>query len=132
MKEFIKFHRTFDSINLRAKNTSKKEEADTQKDPLQILFEQMDKDFKEMLKKLQERAQKARLEQRKAMQQNLGTQTIKNVAQTSKDTLNEMLEFLSKMSKQHGVNLDINEVKTAFINLTDSYKFSNKTINIKA
>ncbi|WP_299027212.1 Cj0814 family flagellar-dependent secreted protein [uncultured Campylobacter sp.] len=132
MKEFIKFHRTFDSINLRAKNTSKKEEADTQKDPLQILFEQMDKDFKEMLKKLQERAQKARLEQRKAMQQNLDTQTIKNVAQTSKDTLNEMLEFLSKMSKQHGVNLDINEVKTAFINLTDGYKFSNKTIDIKA
>ena len=82
--------------------------------------------------KLQERAQKARLEQRKAMQQNLGTQTIKNVAQTSKDTLNEMLEFLSKMSKQHGVNLDINEVKTAFINLTDSYKFNNKTIDIKA
>ena len=132
MKEFIKFHRTFDNINQRAKNTSKKEEADTQKDPLQILFEQMDKDFKEMLKKLQERAQKARLEQRKAMQQNLDTQTIKNVAQTSKDTLNEMLEFLSKMSKQHGVNLDINEVKTAFINLTDSYKFSNKTIDIKA
>ena len=66
------------------------------------------------------------------MQQNLDTQTIKNVAQTSKDTLNEMLEFLSKMSKQHGVNLDINEVKTAFINLTDSYKFSNKTIDIKA
>lgn len=132
MKEFIKFHRTFDSINQRAKNTSKKEEADTQKDPLQILFEQMDKDFKEMLKKLQERAQKARLEQRKAMQQNLDTQTIKNVAQTSKDTLNEMLEFLSKMSKQHGVNLDINEVKTAFINLTDGYKFSNKTIDIKA
>ena len=92
----------------------------------------MDKDFKEMLKKLQERAQKARLEQRKAMQQNLDTQTIKNVAQTSKDTLNEMLEFLSKMSKQHGVNLDINEVKTAFINLTDGYKFSNKTIDIKA
>ena len=132
MKEFIKSHRALDNINLRAKNTSKKEETDTPKDPLQILFEQMDKDFKEMLKKLQERAQKARLEQRKAMQQNLGTQTIKNVAQTSKDTLNEMLEFLSKMSKQHGVNLDINEVKTAFINLTDSYKFSNKTINIKA
>ena len=132
MKEFIKSHRALDNINQRAKNTSKKEEADTPKDPLQILFEQMDKDFKEMLKKLQERAQKARLEQRKAMQQNLGTQTIKNVAQTSKDTLNEMLEFLSKMSKQHGVNLDINEVKTAFINLTDSYKFSNKTINIKA
>jgi hypothetical protein len=132
MKKFIKFHRTFDNINQRAKNTSKKEEADTPKDPLQILFEQMDKDFKEMLKKLQERAQKARLEQRKAMQQNLDTQTIKNVAQTSKDTLNEMLEFLSKMSKQHGVNLDINEVKTAFINLTDGYKFSNKTIDIKA
>lgn len=132
MKEFIKFHRALDNINQRAKNTSKKEETDTPKDPLQILFEQMDKDFKEMLKKLQERAQKARLEQRKAMQQNLDTQTIKNVAQTSKDTLNEMLEFLSKMSKQHGVNLDINEVKTAFINLTDSYKFSNKTINIKA
>ena len=132
MKEFIKSHRALDNINLRAKNTSKKEETDTPKDPLQILFEQMDKDFKEMLKKLQERAQKARLEQRKAMQQNLDTQTIKNVAQTSKDTLNEMLEFLSKMSKQHGVNLDINEVKTAFINLTDSYKFSNKTINIKA
>ena len=132
MKEFIKSHRALDNINLRAKNTSKKEETDTPKDPLQILFEQMDKDFKEMLKKLQERAQKARLEQRKAMQQNLGTQTIKNVAQTSKDTLNEMLEFLSKMSKQHGVNLDINEVKTAFINLTDSYKFSNKTIDIKA
>jgi hypothetical protein len=132
MKEFIKSHRALDNINLRAKNTSKKEETDTPKDPLQILFEQMDKDFKEMLKKLQERAQKARLEQRKAMQQNLGTQTIKNVAQTSKDTLNEMLEFLSKMSKQHGVNLDINEVKTAFINLTDSYKFNNKTIDIKA
>lgn len=132
MKEFIKSHRALDNINLRAKNTSKKEETDTPKDPLQILFEQMDKDFKEMLKKLQERAQKARLEQRKAMQQNLGTQTIKNVAQTSKDTLNEMLEFLSKMSKQHSVNLDINEVKTAFINLTDSYKFSNKTIDIKA
>ena len=132
MKEFIKSHRALDNINLRAKNTSKKEETDTPKDPLQILFEQMDKDFKEMLKKLQERAQKARLEQRKAMQQNLDTQTIKNVAQTSKDTLNEMLEFLSKMSKQHGVNLDINEVKTAFINLTDSYKFSNKTIDIKA
>jgi len=132
MKEFIKSHRALDNINLRAKNTSKKEETDTPKDPLQILFEQMDKDFKEMLKKLQERAQKARLEQRKAMQQNLGTQTIKNVTQTSKDTLNEMLEFLSKISKQHGVNLDINEVKTAFINLTDSYKFDNKTINIKA
>lgn len=132
MKEFIKSHRALDNINLRAKNTSKKEETDTPKDPLQILFEQMDKDFKEMLKKLQERAQKARLEQRKAMQQNLDTQTIKNVAQTSKDTLNEMLEFLSKMSKQHGVNLDINEVKTAFINLTDSYKFNNKTIDIKA
>ena len=132
MKEFIKSHRALDNINLRAKNTSKKEETDTPKDPLQILFEQMDKDFKEMLKKLQERAQKARLEQRKAMQQNLGTQTIENVAQTSKDTLNEMLEFLSKMSKQHGVNLDINEVKTAFINLTDSYKFNNKTIDIKA
>ena len=43
-----------------------------------------------------------------------------------------MLEFLSKMSKQYGVDLDINEVKTAFINLTDSYKFSNKSINIKA
>ena len=132
MKEFIKSHRALDNINQRAKNTSKKEEADTPKDPLQILFEQMDKDFKEMLKKLQERAQKARLEQRKAMQQNLDTQTIKNVTQTSKDTLNEMLEFLSKISKQHGVNLDINEVKTAFINLTDSYKFDNKTINIKA
>ena len=132
MKEFIKFHRTFDSINQRAKNTSKKEEADTPKDPLQILFEQMDKDFKEMLKKLQERAQKARLEQRKAMQQNLDAQTMKSANQTSKDALNEMLEFLSKMSKQHGVNLDINEVKTAFINLTDSYKFSNKTIDIKA
>ena len=132
MKEFIKFHRAFDNINQRAKNTSKKEEADTPKDPLQILFEQMDKDFKEMLKKLQERAQKARLEQRKAMQQNLDAQTMKSANQTSKDALNEMLEFLSKMSKQHGVNLDINEVKTAFINLTDSYKFSNKTIDTKA
>ena len=132
MKEFIKFHRTFDNINQRAKSTSKKEEADTPKDPLQILFEQMDKDFKEMLKKLQEKAQKARLEQRKAMQQNLDTQTIKSTTQTSKDTLNEMLEFLSKMSKQHGVNLDINEVKTAFIDLTDSYKFSSKSIDIKA
>ena len=66
------------------------------------------------------------------MQQNLDTQTIKNTTQTLKDALNEMLEFLSKMSKQHGVNLDINEVKTAFINLTDGYKFSNKTIDIKA
>ena len=37
MKEFIKFHRALDNINQRAKNTSKKEETDTPKDPLQKL-----------------------------------------------------------------------------------------------
>lgn len=93
MKKFVDFTRRLNGLPAQPQGNENQDDKDQLKikDPLALLFEQINKDRKEMLKHLAKKAEENRLEQIKAMRENLQGINLKDLSIASKNSLEDML-----------------------------------------
>lgn len=102
LKDYVDFARSLKFVNTAPNNTSNKDEKEM-KSPLELLFEQMNKDTKEMLKRLAKKAEQAKIK---------------------KEPINEMMQFLNKISNELKIEIDIKHTRNLFLGVLDRQNFT--------
>ncbi|MDL0088343.1 Cj0814 family flagellar-dependent secreted protein [Campylobacter gastrosuis] len=102
LKDYVDFARSLKFVNTAPSDTSNKNEQEM-KSPLELLFEQMNKDAKEMLKRLAKKAEQARIK---------------------KEPINEMMQFLNKISNELKIEIDIKHTRNLFLGVLDMQNFT--------
>lgn len=129
MKAYVDFTR---SIGKRIANgvfsdTTGDEKTANQKNPIELLLEQMNEQFKKQLKRLALKAKEARIAQQEAKRHN-ATELNKNL----KKALDEMLKFIADTSKTHKIEIDTNEIKRNFLEVFKKQQHNKYNIDIRA
>lgn len=107
------------------------------KSPAQILFESIEKSQKEMLEKISQKAKEDKIEEQKAYQQKLEAKTLKKLLENSKESLNEMVNFILKVQESLNAtasqksNITENELKKAFLSLFDNTNSQKSNLDVK-